>query len=217
MAESGSGEVVTGVNLDRSDRSGSVARVLVLALAMVAAAIAIPLLAKEMAGPLILGLLVLLAVIGVFSLFCGAVGILRFGTRESSDGGLTRHIVDESSDGTVVADRNGRVIYANAAYLKLTGATGERDVRPVQRAFSGDPDVSEAVYRLAEAARSEQRLVEEFRVSAAPGGGGAAWFRVRVRPGRPGETICSSPTLPIAGESRCPSPASPAVPSGSTR
>lgn len=177
------------MDIGRSERSGGISRVLLLAIAMVAAAIALPFVAKDAAEPLILGLLVLLAIVGVFSLFCGAVGILHFGPRESGDGVLMRQVVDDAGDGTVVADKDGRVVYANPAYMALTGATGEKDVRPVQRAFSGDPEVSEAIYRLSQAARSGHRLAEEFRVPAAPAGGAPAWYRIKVRPGRAGETI----------------------------
>ena len=48
------------------------------------------------------------------------------------------------------------MVYANAAYLALTDADGA-SVRPVERVFIGDPDVSEAVYRMLKAAR-EGRL-----------------------------------------------------------
>ena len=51
------------------------------------------------------------------------------------------------------------------AYLALTGATGADDVRPIERVFIGDPDVSEAVYRLLKAAREGRRLQEEVRVA----------------------------------------------------
>ena len=45
------------------------------------------------------------------------------------------------------------MIYANAAYLDLVDARDADDVRPIERVFIGDPDVSEAVYRLLKAAR----------------------------------------------------------------
>ena len=63
--------------------------------------------------------------------------------------------------------QRGRVVYANAAYLALTGAAGPQDVRPVERVFIGDPDVSEAVFRLLKAAREGKRQQEEVRVAGA--------------------------------------------------
>ncbi|MGL5114393.1 MAG: cell cycle histidine kinase CckA, partial [Beijerinckiaceae bacterium] len=56
-------------------------------------------------------------------------------------------------------------------------------VRPIERLFTGAADVSEAVYRLAQAARERRRHAEEIRM--APGLDGqvtAAWYRIRVRP-----------------------------------
>src|SRR5205807_1675344 len=70
---------------------------------------------------------------------------------------------------------------ANAAYLALIRAAEPKDVRPVERVFIGDPEVSEAIYRLTKAAREGRRLQEEVRL---PGHGGEAarWLRFRVRP-----------------------------------
>ena len=74
-------------------------------------------------------------------------------------------MVDNAFDGIVVTDQRGRVFYANAAYLDLIGAADANDVRPVERVFIGDPDVSEAIYRLLKAAREGRRLQEEVRVA----------------------------------------------------
>jgi two-component system cell cycle sensor histidine kinase/response regulator CckA len=73
------------------------------------------------------------------------------------------------------------VTYANAAYRALTDAVGTDDARPVERVFLGDPEVSEAIYRLVKAAREGRRLQEEVRV-AGPRGEPARWLRMRVRP-----------------------------------
>src|SRR5260370_7144207 len=55
------------------------------------------------------------------------------------------------------------------------------DVRPIERVFVGDPDVSETLYRLLKASRDGRRLQEEVRVPA-PRGEPARWLRLRVRP-----------------------------------
>ena len=81
----------------------------------------------------------------------------------------------------MVTDQSGRVFYANAAYLDLIGAADSNDVRPVERVFIGDPDVSEAIYRLLKAAREGRGLQEEVRVPGATPHG-ARWLRLRVRP-----------------------------------
>src|SRR3569832_2717836 len=90
-------------------------------------------------------------------------------------------IADHAFDGLAVTDPRGHVIYSNAAYLTLTGAAGPQDVRPVERVFIGNPDVSEAVFRLLKAAREGKRQQEEVRVAGADGSPGR-WLRRRVRP-----------------------------------
>jgi two-component system cell cycle sensor histidine kinase/response regulator CckA len=92
-----------------------------------------------------------------------------------------KSVADNDSDGVLVTDHSGRVFYANGAYLDLIGASDENDVRPIERVFIGDPDVSEAIYRLLKAAREGRRLQEEVRIATAPGERGR-WLRMRVRP-----------------------------------
>ena len=91
----------------------------------------------------------------------------------------------------VVTDAAGRVLFANAAYRVFADAVGQDEVRPVERVFVGDPDVSEAVYRLRKAAQEGRRLQEEVRI-AGPRGEPARWLRLRVRPlGDPAEAGAS--------------------------
>jgi two-component system, cell cycle sensor histidine kinase and response regulator CckA len=165
--------------LDRSDRGGSIGMVLGVALVLVGSVIAFLFIGRAHAQPYILALLSALAVIGVFSLFAGAAGMVRLSGKDASDVFLGA-VVNSASDGIVVTDQAGRVLYANAAYLALVDAVDPEDVRPVERVFIGDPEVSEAVYRLAKAAREGRRLQEEVRVSARDKP--ARWLRFRVRP-----------------------------------
>ncbi|HVY58874.1 MAG TPA: response regulator [Xanthobacteraceae bacterium] len=164
----------------RGARRGSIGLVLLIACLLVGAAVILMLLGRGRAEPYVLGLLAFLATIGVFSLFATAAGILRTGGQETA-GPLVQSVVDGAFDGIVVTDATGRVLYANAAYLQLVDAVGADDVRPVERVFIGDPDVSEAIYRLLKAARAGRRQQEEVRV---PGlrGEPARWLRLRVRP-----------------------------------
>jgi two-component system, cell cycle sensor histidine kinase and response regulator CckA len=86
-----------------------------------------------------------------------------------------------------VISEGGRVVYANAAYRTFAKVTDSDDVRPVERILVGDPEVSEAVYRLCKAAQEGRRLQEEVRM-AGPRGEPARWLRLRVRPlGEPHE------------------------------
>ena len=170
--QSGMGEVVP--------RGGSVGMVLLVALALVGAALGLLLVGRANAESYILILLAALAVVGVFALFAGAAGLLRLaGGQESNP--IGHAVAEGASEGILVTDAAGRPIYANAAYRLLTDAAGGRDVRPVERVFVGDPDISEAVYRLSKAAREGRTLQEEVRVTGLrqeP----ARWLRFRVRP-----------------------------------
>ncbi|MFA6266500.1 MAG: response regulator [Pseudolabrys sp.] len=161
-------------------RSGSVGLVLLVALLLIAAAAGLIYIGPSHAETYILIMLSALGTVGVFALFAMASGIMRLSSREQSNP-LLKAVVDQGFDGIVVTDQAGRVFYANATYLDLIGAADANDVRPIERVFIGDPEVSESIYRLLKAAREGRRLQEEVRIA---GGGGepARWMRMRVRP-----------------------------------
>ncbi|SDR86780.1 cell cycle histidine kinase CckA [Bradyrhizobium canariense] len=161
-------------------RSGSIVLVLLVAGGIVAAAVVLMTIGRAQAQPYILGLLALLAMVGLFNLFAFAAGIIRFVDRTAEDPVMSR-IADHAFDGLAVTDPRGHVVYSNAAYLALTGAASPQDVRPVERVFIGNPDVSEAVFRLLKAAREGKRQQEEVRI-AGTGGAHGRWLRMRVRP-----------------------------------
>src|SRR5438445_8859232 len=163
-----------------SPRSGSIALVLLVATGLVAVAVGLMTLGRAQAQPYILGILAVLAMIGLFNLFAFAAGIIRFADRNLDDPIIGR-ISDHAFDGLAVTDPRGHVVYSNAAYLTLTGASGPQDVRPVERVFIGNPDVSEAVFRLLKAAREGKRQQEEVRIAGQDGAHGR-WLRMRVRP-----------------------------------
>src|SRR6185437_14478639 len=161
-------------------RRGSIVLVLLVAAGIVAAAVALTTIGRAQAQPYIMGLLALLAMVGLFNLFAFAAGIVRFADRTADDPVMSR-IADHAFDGLAVTDQRGHVVYSNAAYLTLTGAAGPQDVRPVERVFIGNPDVSEAVFRLLKAAREGKRQQEEVRISGQDGSHGR-WLRMRVSP-----------------------------------
>jgi two-component system cell cycle sensor histidine kinase/response regulator CckA len=129
----------------------------------------------------VLTLLAALGTVGVLGLFAAAAGIIRFAGRDQGNP-LLKAVVDGAVDGILVTDHAGRVFYANATYLDLIGASGVHDVRPIERVFIGDPDVSESIYRLLKAAREGRRLQEEVRITGSVAGEGGRWMRMRVRP-----------------------------------
>ena len=161
-------------------RGGSIVLVLLVAAGIVAIAVAMMTIGRAQAQPYILGVLALLAMVGLFNLFAFAAGIIRFTDRTADDPVIGR-IADHAHDGLAVTDSRGHVVYSNAAYLAITGASSAQDVRPVERVFIGNPDVSEAVFRLLKAAREGKRQQEEVRIAGQDGAQGR-WLRMRVRP-----------------------------------
>jgi len=161
-------------------RSGSIILVLLVAAALVAVAVALMTLGRVHAQPYILGVLAVLAMVGLFNLFAFAAGIIRFADRTADDPVMSR-IADHAYDGLAVTDPRGHVVYSNAAYLTLTGAAAPQEARPIERVFIGNPDVSEAVFRLLKAAREGKRQQEEVRIAGTDGAQGR-WLRMRVRP-----------------------------------
>ncbi len=170
------------VSIDRSDRPGSAWLLLILASVLIGAAVGFTFLSSNKAQPFIVGLLAILAVAGVFCLFGLAVGIIRFGGRGARND-LTKIMADTADDGFIVVEDDSRVVYANEAYLTLARASGPADLKTIERLFAGSTDVSEAIYRLAQAAREGRAVTEEIRLPRALGGGkDPGWYRVRVRP-----------------------------------
>src|SRR5262245_6955390 len=158
----------------------SIILLLLVALGLIGAAGGLILVGRDYVEAYVLTLLAILGTIGVFALFALAAGIMKFSGKDKGNP-LLKAAVDGAFDGILVTDHSGRVVYANAAYLDLTGATDMRDVRPIERVFIGDPDVSESIYRLLKAAREGRRLHEEVRIPGTTGES-ARWLRMRVRP-----------------------------------
>ena len=168
--------------IDRAERAGSPTLVLLLAVFLVGSALAFSILPHDSAARLIVGLLAALAVVGVFALFAYAVGLVQF-SGQAARNDVTKAIADAGLDGLIVTEADQRILYANEAYMALSGAHDPADLRGVERLFSGAPEVSEAVYRLAQASRESKRGAEEVRLSPPLTGEGAvAWYRIRVQP-----------------------------------
>jgi len=168
--------------VDRTERTGSPGLVLLLAVILVGAVASYSFLPPADAGRLTLGLLAFLAIVGVIGLFAYAVGFLQF-SGQAARNDITKLIADTGPDGLLVTEGDTRVHYANETYMTLSGAHDQADLRTVERLFSGTPEVSEAVYRLAQAAREGKRAAEELRLSPPlTGDGPVGWYRIRVRP-----------------------------------
>ena len=124
------------------------------------------------------------ACLGALAVLLFSFGAVRFPAR-SDRAETSRAIIDTSPDGLVVTDREARILYANDAYRALSKTLGANDIKPVERLFTGAPDVSEAIYRLAQAARNRARGRARICGSRPPLNGRrrkSAWYRIRVRP-----------------------------------
>ncbi|KLK90342.1 histidine kinase [Microvirga vignae] len=174
------GDMPKGSTIDRSDRPGHFGWVLLLAAVLAGAVLSLRYLGSEQAQPLILGLLAFFAMAGVFFLFAWAIGVIQFaGQTVRND--ITKLMADTAGEGLAVID-DGRIIYANEAYLSFARSDGD-EIRPAERVFMGAPEVSEAIYRLAQAAREHRTGTEEIRLSPSLDGTQEfGWYRVRVRP-----------------------------------
>src|ERR1051326_3322230 len=126
-----------------AERRGSIGMVLLVAVLLIAAAAGLMFVGRERAEPYVLVLLAILGMIGIFSLFATAAGILQLGGRDGSSP-MLKAVADGATDGILITDPAGRVIYANAAYRALTDAVGTDDARPVERGVLGDPEGLEA-------------------------------------------------------------------------
>lgn len=169
--------------IDRSERTGNIGLLMLLALGLIAAAAAFALMTREQAEPYVLALLGILAVVGVFSLFAGAIGLLKF-TGRSHPNLVASGFLDTHADGVLVTEADGRIVYANHAYAALTNVEAAADVRGVERIFSADPNAADALFRLSNAARENRRAQEELRLPHPLGRleGEPHWYRVSVRP-----------------------------------
>ncbi|GGB37505.1 signal transduction histidine kinase [Roseibium aquae] len=170
--------------IDRPERTGNLWLLIGLVFALLGAAASFAFMEKAEAQPFVLGMLGILAVVGVFCLFAGAIGFLRVSGRASEANPVAASFLAGLDDGVLVTDPEGRLVYANQAYADITGAEDAADIRVVERVFSSDPDAADAIYRLSQAMREGRRAQEEIRMPFPLGKqeGAPRWYRVAIRP-----------------------------------
>jgi two-component system, cell cycle sensor histidine kinase and response regulator CckA len=169
-------------SIDKSERQGSAWLVMLLAIVLVGSLIASFFISDEGRAHFFLWFLAAFAALGLLGLFLMAIGSLQISGRGARND-LTKLIADGANEAILVTDTEGKVRYANQQYVSLAGGTQDGEpVRPVERLFTGASDVSEAVYRLAQAARERRSAMEEIRMAPAlDGHSSVAWYRIRVR------------------------------------
>src|SRR6476620_1099809 len=168
---------------DQTGRGSNVVIVVALTLGLAVAAVSLAMISREMAEPLVLASLGGLAVVGVFCLFAGPVGILHFGQSQVRND-VTKAFVDNLPGGALIADQSGRVLYAHEAYRSLLGLEPNMVVPAPDRAFAGNTYLAELIFRLARAAQQGRALREEFRLpplGEAEDDVRPRWFRISVQ------------------------------------
>ena len=158
-----------------------------LIVALLAAASGYLFLPKRAATLVVLACIGVLSTAGVVALFAAAAGVLGWKAAPglpATSGDPAQAFVENMVEGVLMTAADGTPLWANAAFLKLSGAANERDLHSIERLFSGNPDAAEAVHRLAVAAERGRRATEEIRMPGGIGGtaSGARWYRVRVSP-----------------------------------
>jgi len=176
--------------VDKDLRPGVIARLLVFFVVLVGASMVFAFFRERLGDPFLLGMLGVLAMIGVGYLFATAIGFVQIAPRATNDE-LAKAFADSTNEGLLVTDLKGRIIYANRAYAEMTGAATAADVKTIEGLLSDLPEASATVYRLAAGIKDGQEGDGEFRVgqSIRPGAEpGARWYRLRARTfGVPGQ------------------------------
>jgi len=183
MAKETRGDFYPVPIVDQNTRPGAVTRLVIFIVVLTGAAIVFGLFRERLGDPFLLGMLGVLAMIGVGFLFATAIGFVQVAPRSTSDE-LSKAFVDSMSQGLVVTDTKGRIVYANRAYADMTGASSAADLKTVEGLLSDVPEASMTIYRLASGLRDGQsgdgefRLAQSIRPGAEPG---ARWYRTRAR------------------------------------
>ncbi len=112
MQKASPGSIVSDPVIDRSEKSGSIVWLILLATALVVSAVLLAVLPRQEAAFYVQVLLGVLAVIGVCALFAGAIGLIRFGQRPQRGASLSRLVLEALPDGLIVTDADGRIIFA---------------------------------------------------------------------------------------------------------
>jgi two-component system cell cycle sensor histidine kinase/response regulator CckA len=176
--------------VDQSMGPGAITRLVIFIGVLTGAAILFVLFRNRFGDPFLLGMLGIMAMIGIGYLFATAIGFVQIAPRSTADE-LSKAFLGSMDAGVVVTDTKGRIVYANRAYAELTGGASPADIRTVENLLSDNPEAAPVVNRLAAGLADGRSDDGEFRLTQAirPGSEpGARWYRVEARtfkaPGR---------------------------------
>lgn len=171
--------------VDRGTRPGTVLRIIALALVMTASAAAFVIFKNQLYNEIVLGVLGILAMVGIFFLVSSAIGFIEVMPQSRPDE-LAKASLDTHPEGTIITDRKGRIVYANGAYGAMTGAEKASDVQSLETILARNREATEAIYRLTNGLHEGRAGHEEFRLlrpisAGSASSGGAHWFRLKAR------------------------------------
>ncbi|KQV81653.1 PAS domain-containing sensor histidine kinase [Rhizobium sp. Root1220] len=170
--------------VDRGGRTGTALRIILLALVLIGAAAAFVVFKRSLDNEMVLGVLGVLAMVGIFFLVSSVIGFIEVMPQRQSDS-LARAFLNNHPDGSLITDEKGRIVYANAAYGALTGARKSTEVQTLEALLSRYRESNEALYRISNGLREGREGREEFRLLRALGpsqnGSGAHWYRLKAR------------------------------------
>ncbi|HTV68760.1 MAG TPA: ATP-binding protein [Rhizobiaceae bacterium] len=169
--------------IDQNMRPGIITRLVVFIVVLTGAAFVFSLFQESLGEPFLLGMLGVLAMIGVGFLFATAIGFVQIAPRSTTDE-LSKSFVDSMNQGLIVTDPKGGIVYANRSYAEMTGAASAADVRTVEAILADVPEAAPVILRLASGIRDGQPGDGEFRLAQAirPGADpGAHWYRIQAR------------------------------------
>ncbi|AJY46717.1 cell cycle histidine kinase CckA [Martelella endophytica] len=121
------------------------------------------------------------AIFGVFFVLAALLGLVRlFPSHATND--FAGPFLDRYPEAVLITDHRDRMVYANAAYARLTG--DEATPSGLETLLSEEPEGSEVLYRLSQIVRGGVNGQEEFRLSKPLSGksdGSAHWYRLQAR------------------------------------
>src|SRR5690554_5855540 len=148
MARQSGGEIDTAPIIDQGARPGVITRLIIFIIVLTGSALVFAIFQNRLGEGFLLGVLGVMAMIGVGYLFASAIGFIQIAPRSTGDE-LSRAFIDTMAEGLLVTDTKGRILYANRAYADLTGATSAADVKTVESLLSDNPEAAPTIERLA--------------------------------------------------------------------
>ncbi len=177
--------------VERGARGGTILRIVLLAFVLCGVAAGFVMFQHALDNEVVLGLLGILAMVGIFFVVSSLIGLVEVMPQSRSDD-MARSFLASHPDGILVTDHKGRILYANATYGRMTGAAKAANVQSLEALLSRTRESTEALYRLTAALREGREGHEEFRLlqplgRAIGNGSGAHWYRLKARLlGQPG-------------------------------